>query len=124
MKQIVGKLILAGSVALCLADIGAALAGDLTPAAKDEQVMNAHREMRILTSFNTNPRLHAYDLTVIVDGNTAAIGGAVENDLARDLAAQLALGEDGIEHLDNRIHVDARVVPPERGPTGGGFKGG
>jgi hypothetical protein len=59
--------------------IGASIAADLTPEAKDEQVMNARRENRILTAFNLDPRLHAYDLTVIVDGSSAALGGIVES---------------------------------------------
>lgn len=124
MNQIIRKLSLASSLALGLCGVGVVLAADLARNAKSDQVMDAHREMQILTSFNTNPQLHAYDLIVIVDGNKAAIGGAVESDLARDLAGKIAQNVDGIEHVDNRIRVDASAVPPKRDSSERSFKGG
>jgi len=117
MNRIIRKLTVALGGVLVLAGIGASFAADLTPEAKDEQVMNAHRENRILTTFNLEPRLHAYDLTVIVDGSSAALGGIVETNVARDLAAQLASGTNGIEHVDNRIRVDSGAVPRKRDST-------
>ncbi|HET7063817.1 MAG TPA: BON domain-containing protein [Rudaea sp.] len=117
MNRIIRTLTVALVGALVLAGIGASVAADLTPGAKDAQVMNARRENRILTAFNLEPRLHAYDLTVIVDGSSAALGGIVESDVARDLAAQLASGTNGIEHVDNRIRVDSGAVPRKRGST-------
>jgi len=114
MNRIIRTLTAAFGGALVLAGIGAGIAADLTPEAKDEQVMNARRENRILTAFNVDPRLHAYDLTVIVDGSSAALGGTVETDVARDLAAQLASGTNGIEHVDNRIRVDSGAMPRKR----------
>lgn len=114
MKQIVFKLVLAATIGLGFCAIGAALAGDLTQEAKNEQVMNARRENRILTAFNLDPGLHAYDLTVIVDGSRAALGGTVKTALARALAAQVASRSNGIEHVDNRIRVDAGAVSPGR----------
>jgi osmotically-inducible protein OsmY len=117
MNRIIRTLTVALGGALVLAGIGASIAADLTPEAKDGQVMNARRENRILTAFNLDPRLHAYDLTVIVDGSSAALGGIVESDIVRDLAAQLALGTNGIEHVDNRIRVDSGAVPRKRDST-------
>jgi osmotically-inducible protein OsmY len=116
MNRIIRTLTVALGGALVLAGVGASIAADLTPEAKDEQVMNARRENRILTAFNVDPRLHAYDLTVIVDGSSAALGGTVENDVARDLAARLASGTNGIEHVDNRIRVDS-VPAAQRNST-------
>jgi osmotically-inducible protein OsmY len=117
MNRIIRALAVALGLTLVLAGIGAGMAADLTAEAKDVQVMNAHRETRILTTFNLDPRLHAYDLTVIVDGSSAALGGTVETDVARDLAAQLASGTNGIEHVDNRIRVDSGAAPRKRDPT-------
>jgi osmotically-inducible protein OsmY len=114
MNRIIRTLIVTLGAALALAGIGAGIAADLTPEAKNAQVMNARRESRILTTFNLDPRLHAYDLTVIVDGSSAALGGIVESDVARDLAAQLASAANGIEHVDNRIRVDSGAVPRKR----------
>ena len=124
MNRIIRKLTMAGSIALALGGIGVSLAADLSHEAKNEQVMNARRETRILTGFNMDPRLHAYDLTVIVDGDKASIGGAVESDLARDLAGKIAQDADGIMHVDNRIHVDSNAVPPKRSSTDRSSKGG
>ena len=117
MNRIIRALTLAIGGALVIAGIGAGIAADLTPEAKDEQVMNARRESRILSTFNLDPRLHAYDLTVIVDGSSAALGGIVESDVARNLAAQLASGTSGIEHVDNRIRVDSAAAPRQRAST-------
>jgi osmotically-inducible protein OsmY len=117
MNRIIRALTVTFGGALLLAGIGASIAADLTPEAKDEQVMNARRESRILTTFNLDPRLHAYDLIVIVDGSSAALGGIVESDVARDLAAQLASGTNGIEHVDNRIRVDSGAVELKREPN-------
>jgi osmotically-inducible protein OsmY len=117
MNRIIRTLTMALGGALALAGIGASIAADLTPEAKDEQVMNARRENRILTAFNVDPLLHAYDLTVIVDGSSVALGGTVENDVARDLAARLASGTNGIEHVDNRIRVDSSAAPRRRNST-------
>jgi osmotically-inducible protein OsmY len=117
MNRIIRKLSVALGGALVLTGIGASLAADLTPEAKDVQVMNARRENRILSTFNLDPRLHVYDLTVIVDGSSAALGGIVGSDVARNLAAQLASGTNGIEHVDNRIRVDASAVPRKHDST-------
>jgi hypothetical protein len=114
MNRIIRALSVALGGALVLAGFGASIAADLTPEAKDTQVMNARRENRILSTFNQDSGLHAYDLTVIVDGSSAALGGVVESDVAKDLAAQLASGTNGIEHVDNRIRVDSRAVPRKR----------
>lgn len=124
MNWTIRTLNLAIGIALTVAGTGASFAADLTPEAKHEQVMDARREMQILTSFNDDSRLHAYDLTVIVDGSTAAIGGAVESEFARDLAARLALGATGIEHVDNAIRIDARALPPQRGSVKQTLKSG
>jgi len=77
MNRILRMLAVAPGLALVFAGSGASFAADLTAEAKDAQVMNAHRESRILTTFNLDPRLHAYDLTVIVDGGSAVLGGIV-----------------------------------------------
>jgi hypothetical protein len=124
MNRIICTLTLSIGIALALAGTDVGYAADLAAEAKNAQVTDAHREMQILTSFRDDSQLHPYDLTVIVDGSTAAIGGAVESEFARDLAARLALGAAGIEHVDNRIRVDARALPQRRESPRQTFKSG
>lgn len=113
MKQIIQKLALASGIALALAGIGAGWAA--APKAHEtasEQVADARREAQIWTSFAMNPHLHAFELSVKVDGNKAILDGKVEDDVAKDLAGQIAQDVEGIAHVDNRIVVDADYVRP------------
>jgi len=108
MKRTLHTLVLASSIALSFGSIGVAFAAD----AKPHDTMNAHlsdarRETQILTSFSMNPHLHAYDLTVIVDGNKAVLNGTVENAIGKELAERIASDVDGIKFVENRIVVDA-----------------
>ena len=118
MKQTLRKWTLAAGIALALGGIGAEWAAD--PKTHDskphdtmsEQVNDARREAQIWTSFAMNPHLHAFELSVKVDGNKALLEGKVENGVAKDLAAQIAQDVEGIAHVDNRIVVDANYVRP------------
>jgi hyperosmotically inducible periplasmic protein len=117
MKHVLHNLAFTGGIALAIAGIADTVAADLTENAKNEQVADARRETQILTSFRMNRNLRAYDLTVLVDGDRAALGGAVESDAARDLAGQVAAGVHGVEAVDNRIRIDASAVPRKRDGT-------
>lgn len=121
MNPITGKLASAVCMVLCLGSAGVALAADLTHEANSGLVADARRETLILAGFNANPKLHAYDLTVIVDADKASLGGAVESTVARDLAGQIAMRADGIVQIDNRIEVDAGAVPLKREASGDAY---
>lgn len=113
MKKTLRASTFAGAIALALSGMGAAIAGD--PQTRDEhaeKVADARREAQILTSYDMNPHLHAFELSVSVDGNEAALGGNVEDGVAKDLAEQIAMGVSGITHVDNRIRVDPAYVQP------------
>jgi len=115
MNKIVRKMTLIGGVALVMSGAGACWAADSKPQdTMGERVGDARREAQIWTSFATNPHLHAFDLSVKVDGNKAVLDGKVEDSVARDLAGQIAQAVDGIAHVDNRIVVDAAYVRPAR----------
>ena len=108
MKRTLRTLVLASSIALSFAGIGMSFAADTKPHdAMNAHVSDARRETQILTSFSMNPHLHAYDLTVIVDGNKAVLNGTVENGIAKELAERIANDVDGIKFVENRIVVDA-----------------
>jgi osmotically-inducible protein OsmY len=113
VKKTICGLFLAGNLALTFAGLGSAFAADAKPQnTVREEVADARREAQIWTSFAMNPYLHAFDLSVKVDGNKAVLDGKVENDVAKDLAGQIAQDVEGIAHVDNRIVVDANYVRP------------
>lgn len=109
------KLALASAMALAFAGIGAGWAADPKPHDSiSEQVADARREAQIWTTFAMNRHLHAFELSVKVDGNKAVLDGKVDDNVARDLAGQIAQDVEGIAHVDNRIVVDAGYVRPAR----------
>ena len=113
MKHAIRKLVLAGGIALTLGGIGTALAAEVKPHdTMNEQLADARREAQIWTTFSLNPHLHAFELSVKVDGNKAVLDGKVVDSVAKDLAGQIAQDAEGIAHVDNRIVVDANYVGP------------
>lgn len=113
MQHTIRKLALASSIALTFGVIGTTLAADLSPRpASSPQVVDARREMQILTSFGMNPHLRAFDLGVIVDGDKARLTGTVEDAICKDLAGRIASDADGIKSVENRIVVDASYARP------------
>jgi hyperosmotically inducible protein len=122
MQQIIRKLALASSIALTLGGIGTSLAADPKPNDTiSEQIVDARRETQILTSFSMNPHLHAFDLTVMVDGNKAVLDGKVDDEIGKDLAERIASAADGIKHVDNRIVVDANYTGPKHAASDRSF---
>jgi len=99
------------TVAVALVCCGQATAAD-TARRDTEQVSNARRETQILTSFDMNTHLHAYDLVVSVEAHKAILGGAVENAIEKALAQRIAMDAEGITTVDNRIAVDASRATP------------
>ncbi len=115
MNLIIRKLVLASGIGLALGGIGSALAVESKPAdTMSEQVVDARREAQIWTSYAMNRHLHAFEIKVKVDGNKAVLDGTVESGVEKDLAEQIALGVEGIKHVDNRLVVDANYVPTKR----------
>jgi osmotically-inducible protein OsmY len=125
MNHALKKVALAGGIAFALASIGTTSIAASTPpktatdtqtnaATMSEQISDARREAQIWTTYATNPHLHAFDLKVEVKGNNATLNGKVQSGAAKDLAEQIALGVEGIKHVDNRLLVDASYEPPKR----------
>lgn len=115
MKRTIRQLVLAGAIAAALVSITTASAADIKPREPATQsVGDARQETQILTSFNINRHLRGYDLTVMVRGKTATLGGEVEDAIAKELAERIALGADGIQSVDNRIVVDPKIEPKKR----------
>lgn len=107
MSSTIGKLVLAGACALLAGRHGCAAADPGSQPVPGTQVSDARRETQILARFNTDSQLRDYDLTIIVDGDRAALGGNVGSEAAKSLAGRIAADVSGVTHVDNRIGVDA-----------------
>ncbi len=110
MNSPIRSMILGAVVVLAIAGRHECAAAELAvQPAPGTRVGDARRETQILARFNTDSLLQDYDLTVIVDGERAALGGNVGSEAARNLAARIATEVGGVRHVDNRIRVDANV---------------
>jgi osmotically-inducible protein OsmY len=108
--NLIVRMIMGSAVLLTVGGIHANRAAALdAQVTTDAHVSDARRETQILARFNTDAQLRAYDLTVIVDGERAALGGTVANDAARNLAGSIVADIGGVRHVDNRVRVDANV---------------
>lgn len=77
------------------------------------QLGEARQEGSIWTAIALNRHLSPFSIDVDVENGTAMLSGSVESDIDRDLAEQLALGTQGIDKVDNRLLVDARLEDRE-----------
>jgi osmotically-inducible protein OsmY len=91
--------------ALALAATGGASARD----AVAENLSEANKEGRIWTSFALNPHLNPFEFSIEVEGETATLGGKVDDSIDRELAETLALQVSGVKKVVNNIEVDARA---------------
>jgi len=109
VNHVFRNTLLAAAVALACG--GQAIGADTTHR-ETEQVSNARRETQILTGFSMNVHLHTYDLVVSVEGARAALSGAVETTIEKDLAQRIAMDADGVTSVENRITVDTGHARP------------
>jgi hypothetical protein len=108
MHRFIRHLALCG---IALLPLAASLArGQEAPLPFSTQLTDARRETQILARLNTEPRLRAYDLIVLVRGDKATLRGTVDTDGSRQLAGRIALAADGIVQVDNAIRVEAGAV--------------
>lgn len=115
MRSTIVNLIFGGTFALAVAGWHACAAAEPgSQPAPGAQVSDAWRETQILARFNTDSQLRDYDLTIIVDGERAALDGNVGSDAAKSLAGRIAADVSGVRHVDNRIRVDANGSQRQR----------
>jgi hyperosmotically inducible protein len=115
MHSTARNIVLVASITLGLAGLGSAFAAEPKSAdTKIEQIADVRREAQIMTTYGMNRHLRDFNLSVTVDGNKAVLDGTVQDGVAKDLAEQIAMGVDGIRHVDNRIVIDANYVLPQR----------
>lgn len=77
----------------------------------DQKVIDARRETQILGGFSADVHLRMFTFVVVVDGNNVVLDGSVKDGSAKDLAEHIALGVDGITHVDNRISIETQKQP-------------
>jgi len=104
------KLALVSAIAITLISISNPIF-----AATAQEITNARQEGQIFTAYALSPYLRADDIAVTVDNGKATLTGAVEGDVNKDLATQIALGTKGITEVDNQIVVAADYAPRARG---------
>lgn len=109
MKVQTNKLFHKACLALAITTVST-----LATAETSQDVREARQEAQIWTTYALSPYLRANDINVSVDAGVATLTGAVEEDVNKDLAKQIALGVDGIDSVDNQIVVVADYLPPAR----------
>lgn len=117
------RIIMSSIVAVMLAASGTAIAHEDGDESLTQQLNEARLEGQLWTAYSLNSHLNPFDLDVDVQGNTAVIAGKVNDSVQKDLAAEIALGTDGIEDVDNRIQVvqDNQIERHSAGEDDRGF---
>ncbi len=85
-------------------------------------IEDARRQTQIATVFAINPLLRDSILIVTVTGANATLVGKTGNTAQRELAEEIALSVDGIEHVDNLIGTTDMPVMTPRGDISFGQK--
>lgn len=106
MFNLSSRLLFATGIAIAMSP-GAASAGP-----PSQEVIEARQETRISTTYALSPYLRTSDLSVSVRGGRATLTGSVEESANKELAEQIALSVDGIEHVDNRIAIEVDYSVP------------
>jgi hyperosmotically inducible protein len=91
-----------------------AMSGSVAASTVSQDLVEARQESQIWTTYALNPHLRANDLKASVHMGTATLTGNVEEGVNKELAAQIALGVDGIREVDNKIEVKPGHKGPER----------
>lgn len=89
------------------AAILALAAATAAPAAEESALKEARMEGQLWATYALNRHLNPFDIEIDVEGDTAVLKGAVEEDIQRELAEQIALSMDGIDSVDNRIEIQS-----------------
>ncbi|MDH0749332.1 BON domain-containing protein [Pseudomonas sp. GD03842] len=74
------------------------------------QLTQARQEGSIWTAFALNRHLSPFNIGVKVEQGTATLTGKVENQVDKDLAAQIAGDTQGIDNVDNQLQIDPQVA--------------
>ncbi|MFV0928275.1 BON domain-containing protein [Pseudomonas palmensis] len=78
--------------------------------AAEPGLQQARQEGALQTALALNRLLNPFKIEVAIQGQTARLQGEVENEVERELAAQVALATAGIEQVDNQLQVNPELV--------------
>ncbi|MBA1203934.1 BON domain-containing protein [Pseudomonas capeferrum] len=90
--------------------VGLLLSQFLAPTAFADSEQDARLEGALQTALSLNRVLNPFRITAQVAGQSVQLSGEVENEVERQLAERVALATRGIEHVDNRLQVNADLV--------------
>jgi osmotically-inducible protein OsmY len=107
MKTLKTLALASAAVTVLLAQSAPSLAAQDSLAS---QLQAARQEGSIWTAFALNRHLSPFKLGVAVHQGTATLSGSVENEVDRELAAQIAGDVEGISKVDNKLQVDAQLA--------------
>jgi len=85
-------------------------------------IADARRQTQIVTVYAINPLLRDSVLIVTVNGANVSLVGKTASTVERDLAEEIALSVDGIEHVDNLIGTTDMSTSHPRGDPSFGQK--
>lgn len=63
-------------------------------------------EGKLQTALMLNENLNPFDIDIRVEGDTAMLKGEVSSDIDKELAGNIALAIDGIDHVENKLSVN------------------
>ncbi|HEY7885851.1 MAG TPA: BON domain-containing protein [Cellvibrionaceae bacterium] len=63
-------------------------------------------EGKLHTAIALNKNLKPFEIAINVDDSTASLSGDVSSSIDKELAEQIALGIEGIDHVNNQIQVN------------------
>jgi len=109
MKTPIKKLILASGLTLTMLQMNNLAQADTL----SQNMSEINKSAQIHTAYVLSPFLRHHNLGVAVQGDKATLTGAVEDEVNKDLAEQIALGLNGIKTVDNQITIDKDYVVPE-----------
>ncbi|MCB1743825.1 MAG: BON domain-containing protein [Gammaproteobacteria bacterium] len=87
------------------ATLGCILVGSQAMAA-NEQYSDTWLEASLTTAYTLNRHLNPFEIDVEVRDGVAHLQGSVDSEVEKDLAAQIALGLDGVQRVDNGLVVE------------------
>jgi osmotically-inducible protein OsmY len=81
---------------------------------QDQRVHDAWLDGKLETALLFNPHLNSFEIDTDVENGIATLRGAVEDDVDRDLAAEIARSIEGVREVRNELLVDSEAASKAR----------